>query len=204
MYAAFSITASESESLSFSLFNSLNACLRFLSADALTLLLLSHVLSLSIVLFMADVSGFPDESRFIGLMIVASPLSCMVSDVGAPVLVGSVPPSFENDLHSGPESDNISEITYPHFPQNLSPVTLSVNMPFFPQRPQTVSALIICKTKDKINITQFVSYKNRLISYFSWKYSKCKHYRAIIPYFVVIFTAKNLGSNSDAKKLTDQ
>jgi hypothetical protein len=63
------------------------------------------------VLFIADVSGFPEESLFIGLMIVARPLSCIASDVGAPVLVGSAPPSFENDLHSGPESCNVSVIT---------------------------------------------------------------------------------------------
>jgi hypothetical protein len=91
-------------------------------------------------------------------------MSCIVSDVGAPALALLPCSSCVKDLHSGPDSWDFSEITYPHFPQNLSPVTLSVNIPFFPQRPQTVSALIICKTKDKINITQFVSYKNRLIS----------------------------------------
>jgi hypothetical protein len=99
------------------------------------------------VLFIVDVRGFPEESLFIGLMIVASPLSCIANDVGAPVRVGSAPPSFENDLHSGPESCKVSVITKPHFPQNLSPVTLSANMEFFPQRPHVESALIISKTK---------------------------------------------------------
>jgi hypothetical protein len=69
-------------------------------------------------------------------MIVESPLSCIASDVGAPVLVGSVLPSFENDLHSGPESCNVSEITKPHLEQNRSPVASSVSKEFFPQRRQ--------------------------------------------------------------------
>ena len=81
---------------------------------------------------------------------VASPMSCIVSDVGTPVLVGSFPPSFGNDLHSGPVSLNFSDMTKPHFPQNSSPVTLSVNMPFFPQRAQLITELEFCKTKDSI------------------------------------------------------
>ena len=119
--------------------SSLNACLRFLSDDALTLLLLSQVLRRSIVLFIEVDNGFPDASLFRGLIIVASPLSCIVNDVGAPVRVGSAPPSFENDLHSGPASCKGSVITYPHIPQNHSPVTVSVVIPCFPQRPQSVS-----------------------------------------------------------------
>jgi len=39
-------------------------------------------------------SGFPEASLFIGLITVDNPLSCIVSDDGAPVLAGSEPPSF--------------------------------------------------------------------------------------------------------------
>ena len=100
----FSITASEIASLSFSRFNSLNACLKFRSTGSCTWLLLSQVLNLSMVLFIEAVSGLPEASLLTGLMIVAKPISCMVSDVGAPALVLSPCSSWVNDLHSGPDS----------------------------------------------------------------------------------------------------
>ena len=53
MYAALSVTASETESFSESLLSSLKACLRFLSWDSWTWLLLSHVLIRSTLDFMA-------------------------------------------------------------------------------------------------------------------------------------------------------
>src|SRR5579875_137496 len=136
MYAVFSITASERASLSFSLSSSLKACLKFLSTGSCTWLLLSQVLSLSIVLFIDAERGFPDASLSAGPMIVASPISCIASDVGVPVLLLSSCSSFENDLHSGPDSSTRSVITKPHPPQNISPVVLSVTMGPFPQRGQ--------------------------------------------------------------------
>jgi len=63
------------------------------------------------VLFIEDDRGFPAASRFAGLITVDSPLSCLVRDVGVPVLVVSVPPCVENDLRSGPESSVKSTIT---------------------------------------------------------------------------------------------
>ncbi len=36
--------------------------------------------------------------------------------------------SFENDLHSGPDSSTLSVITNPHLPQKFSPVFASVTI----------------------------------------------------------------------------
>src|SRR5437660_6481572 len=136
MYAVFSMTASESASLSFNLSSSLNACLKFLSTGSWTWLLLSQVRSLSIVLFIDAESGFPDASLSAGPIIVASPMSCIASDVGVPVLLRSSCSSLENDLHSGPDSSTRSVRTNPQPPQNISPVVLSVTIGPFPQRGQ--------------------------------------------------------------------
>jgi hypothetical protein len=95
------------------------------------------------VLFIDEESGFPEASLLNGLIIVARPLSCIASELGAPVRVGSEPPSFLNDLHSAPGSWDFSERTYPHFEQNRSPVTSSANKEFFPQRKQIKSGLDI-------------------------------------------------------------
>src|SRR5579864_667729 len=146
MYAVFSITALDSASLSFSLSSSLNACLKFLSAGSCTWLLLSHVLSLSMVLFIDADSGFPVTSLFAWPIIVASPMSCIASDVGEPVLLLSSDSSFENERHSGPVSSTRSEITKPHPEQNLSPVTLSVTSDFFPHRAHLAPTFRVCKT----------------------------------------------------------
>src|SRR5574342_342281 len=146
MSAVFSITASESASLSFNLPRSLNACLKFLSEDSCAWLLLSHVLRRSIVLFMDADSGFPVTSLFACPIMVASPMSCIASEVGEPVLLLSSYSSFENERHSGPESSTRSVITKPHPPQNLSPVVLSVSMEFFPQRAHLIPVLKVCKT----------------------------------------------------------
>jgi hypothetical protein len=86
------------------------------------------------VLFIEEDSGLPVASLLAGLITVDSPLSCIVSDVGAPVLAVSTPPCVENDRLSGPDSFTFSEITKPHFAQNCSPVTSSVSKEFFPQR----------------------------------------------------------------------
>src|SRR5713226_3424195 len=136
MYAVFSMTASESASLSFSLSSSLNACLKFLSTGSWTWLLLSQVLSLSIVLFIDADRGFPEASLSAGPIIVASPMSCIASDVGVPVLLRSSCSSLEKDLHSGPDSSTLSVSTKPQPPQNISPVVLSVTIGPFPQRGQ--------------------------------------------------------------------
>ncbi len=77
------------------------------------------------VLFIDAVSGFPVASLFWGLITVASPMSCMASDVGTPVRL-LFSPSFENDRHSGPDSSTLSVMTKPHFPQKFSPVLASV------------------------------------------------------------------------------
>src|SRR5690242_10905595 len=134
MYAVFSMTASESASLSFSLSSSLNACLKFLSTGSWTWLLLSQVLSLSIVLFIDADKGFPEASLSIGPIIVANPMSCMAKEVGIPARLLSSCSSFEKALHSGPVSSILSVTTNPQFPQNISPLELSVTMGPFPQR----------------------------------------------------------------------
>jgi hypothetical protein len=79
------------------------------------------------VLFIADVNGFPVASLFCGLMIVDNPMSCIASDVWTPALL-LFSPSFENDLHSGPDSSVLSVITNPHLPQKFSPVLASVTI----------------------------------------------------------------------------
>src|SRR5260370_6955221 len=133
MYAVFSMTASESASLSFSLSSSMNACLKFLSTGSWTWLLLSQVLSLSIVLFIDADRGFPEASLSAGPIIVASPISCIASEVGVPVLLRSSCSSLEKDLHSGPDSSTLSVRTKPQPPQNISPVLLSLTIEPFPQ-----------------------------------------------------------------------
>src|SRR5206468_2869695 len=65
---------------------------------------------------------------------LTSPMSCIASDVGVPVLLRSSCSSLENDLHSGPDSSTRSVRTNPQPPQNISPVVLSVTMGPFPQR----------------------------------------------------------------------
>ena len=70
--------------MSFSRFSSPNACLRFLSEASCIWLLLSQVRSLSMVERIDAVSGFPVASRLSGLITVASPMSCIVKDVGEP------------------------------------------------------------------------------------------------------------------------
>lgn len=159
MYAAFSITELDKDSLSFSVDISVSACLRFLSAFSFDLLLLSHVLSRVMVLFIDADNGVPDASLFEGLMIVDNPLSYIVSDVGAPVLVVFTLPGVENDFRSGPDSCDNSEITNPHFLQNLSPVVLSVIIVFFPQRLHIVSELMIVDAKILLG-DKIISYNN--------------------------------------------
>src|SRR5271169_2716386 len=117
MYAALSVTASDTESFSDNLLSSLNACLRFLSADSWTWLLLSHVLILSTLDFIAPESERPAASLFSPPIIVARPMSCIAIEVGRPVLLLSSFSSFENDLHSGPVSTVFSLTTKPHLLQ---------------------------------------------------------------------------------------
>src|ERR1051326_4743596 len=88
------------------------------------------------VLFMDAESGFPDASLSAGPIIVASPMSCIASEVGVPVLLRSSCSSLENDLNSGPDSSTLSISTNPNPPKNISPVVLSVPIGPFPQRGQ--------------------------------------------------------------------
>src|SRR5271169_884767 len=117
MYAALSVTASETDSFSDNLLSSLNACLRFLSADSCTWLLLSQVLILSTLDFMAPDNERPAASLFSPPMIVARPMSCIAIEVGSPVLLLSSFSSLENDRHSGPVSITFSLTTKPQLVQ---------------------------------------------------------------------------------------
>src|ERR671933_495583 len=130
------MTASPTASLSLSLSSSENAWRKLRSTGSCTWLLLSHVLSLSIVLFIEAESGLPDASLSTGPIIVASPMSCMASDVGMPVLLLSSCSSFEKARHSGPSSSILSLTTKPQLPQNISPLELSVTIDPLPQRGQ--------------------------------------------------------------------
>src|ERR687889_317690 len=130
----FSITASPTASLSFNLSNSLNACRKLRSTGSWTWLRLSQVLNLSIVLFIEADKGLPDASLSTGPIIVASPMSCIAREVGIPARLLSSCSSFENARHSGPVSSILSVTTNPQFPQNISPLELSVTMGPFPQR----------------------------------------------------------------------
>src|SRR5919205_4006135 len=128
------MTASPTASLSLSLSSSENAWRKLRSTGSCTWLLLSHVLSLSIVLFIEADKGLPDASLSTGPIIVASPISCMARDVGMPVLLLSSCSSFEKALHSGPSSSILSLTTKPQLPQNISPLELSVTIEPLPQR----------------------------------------------------------------------
>ncbi len=130
MYAAFSMTESASPILSFILLSSFSACLRFLSADVCACVLLSQVLSRIIELFIDADSGLPVASLSAAPITVERPMSCIVRDVPAPTLLLS-DSSFENDLHSGPDSSSFSAATKPQFLQNISPVASSVCIVFF-------------------------------------------------------------------------
>src|SRR3989337_3827743 len=59
-------------------------------------------------------------------------MSCIASEVGTPVLLLSSCSSFEKERHSGPDSSNLSVMTKPQLPQNVSPVLLSVTKRPFP------------------------------------------------------------------------
>src|SRR5919201_4008167 len=133
-YAAFSITASPTASLSLNLSNSLKACLKLRSTGSWTWLLLSQVLSLSIVLFIDADNGFPEASLSTGPIIVARPISCIASEVGMPARLLSSCSSLEKARHSGPVSSILSVTTNPQLPQNISPLELSVTIGPFPQR----------------------------------------------------------------------
>src|ERR671926_1881132 len=128
------MTASPTASLSLSLSSSENAWRKLRSTGSCTWLLLSHVLSLSIVLFIEAERGLPDASLSTGPIIVARPMSCMASDVGIPARLLSSCSSLEKARHSGPISSILSVITKPQFPQNISPLELSVTIGTFPQR----------------------------------------------------------------------
>src|ERR671927_774845 len=128
------MTASPTASLSLSLSSSENAWRKLRSTGSCTWLRLSHVLSLSIVLFIEAERGLPDASLSTGPIMVASPMSCMASDVGIPVLLLSSCSSFENARHSGPSSSILSLTTKPQLPQNISPLELSVTIEPLPQR----------------------------------------------------------------------
>nr|AIF23926.1 hypothetical protein [uncultured marine thaumarchaeote SAT1000_22_C02] len=64
---------------------------------------------------------------FVVLIIVESPISCIVIDVAEPTLLLSVP-SLANERHSGPPSVIFSVITNPQKLQNNSPVFSSVTI----------------------------------------------------------------------------
>src|SRR5438093_3136601 len=130
------MTASPTASLSLSLSSSENAWLKLRSTGSCTWLLLSQVLSLSIVLFIEAESGLPEASLSTGPIMVASPISCIASDVGMPARLLSSCSSFENARHSGPSSSILSLTTKPQFPQNISPLELSVTIEPLPQRGQ--------------------------------------------------------------------
>src|SRR3712207_2701696 len=130
------MTASPTASLSLSLSSSENAWRKLRSTGSCTWLLLSHVLSLSIVLFIEAERGLPDASLSTGPIMVASPISCIARDVGMPVLLLSSCSSFEKARHSGPSSSILSLTTKPQFPQNISPLELSVTIEPLPQRGQ--------------------------------------------------------------------
>src|SRR6266511_5238412 len=80
------------------------------------------------VLFIDADNGLPDSSLSMGPIIVARPMSCIARDVGMPALLLSSCSSFEKALHSGPVSSILSVITNPQFPQNISPLELSVTI----------------------------------------------------------------------------
>ena len=86
------------------------------------------------VLFIDEERGFPVESLFVGPIIVARPMSCIAKEVGTPARLRPSCSSFENDLHSGPDSDTFSVRTKPHLPQKFSPVFASVTSVAFPHR----------------------------------------------------------------------
>src|SRR5215216_778799 len=86
------------------------------------------------VLFIDADNGFPEASLSTGPIMVASPMSCIAREVGIPARLLSSCSSFENARHSGPVSSILSVTTNPQFPQNISPLELSVTIGPFQQR----------------------------------------------------------------------
>src|ERR671911_508174 len=86
------------------------------------------------VLFIEADNGLPEASLSTGPIMVASPMSCIAREVGIPARLLSSCSSFENARHSGPVSSILSVTTNPQFPQNISPLELSVTIGPFPQR----------------------------------------------------------------------
>ncbi len=105
-------------------------------------------------------SGLPEASLLMGLIMVASPMSCIVSEVGAPVLARSPCSSDTNDRHSGPVSCSFSVITNPHRGQNVSPDSLSVTS-FSPAHlGQTIAALIDIVVSRVMNFVLFMNQRD--------------------------------------------
>ncbi len=69
--------------------------------------------------------GFPDASQFAAPMLVAGPMSCTVSDVGAPAPAESVPPYFAKECRSGPVFSDTSDARPALFTESPASGTVS-------------------------------------------------------------------------------
>ena len=156
------MTASETVSLSENRRSSLNACLRFLSADSCTWLLRSHVLNLSTVDFMEPDNDLPDASLFMPPITVARPISCIVMEVGLPVLLLLSFSSLEKDLDSGPASTIFSFITKPQLLQKSSPLELSITISLLPHLGHLSSILSDFSSLEKLMLCDMLRYKSEI------------------------------------------
>src|SRR5712692_10118856 len=146
MYAALSLTACETPSLSVILSSSRMAMLRFFALLPKAGDLLSHFLSLSMELRMGESKVLPEASLFDLPIIVESPMSLYVIDMGAPPLALSSPFSSLKLRHSGPWSTECSVTTKPQLLHESSPVlasSTSVRLPHWGHLSETCSADVL-------------------------------------------------------------
>ena len=129
MYAVFSITASDSPSLSFNISSWEKACHKFLSVELRYRVRESHVLNLLKVECMCVSNFCPLASLSVFEIIVASPLSCFAREVGDPVLALFSCSSMVKARHSDLISSDFSVITIPQLLQTTSPDSGSVIIP---------------------------------------------------------------------------
>src|SRR5574338_614238 len=141
------------------------------------------------VLFMDDVSGLPDASLSAWPIIVASPMSCMASEVGVPVRVRFSPSSFEKERHSGPSSSTRSVATNPHVLQNISPVLPSVSIAPFAQRGHRSLFRAVCVIRCDPFFSSLYKYYTRFIYNDPSKNDFLVHFMPRLEMKVTIFRA---------------
>jgi hypothetical protein len=119
---------SDNASFVLSLSNTLKAYLNFLSTDSWLDFYSPISQSFNCISYCCSKWISSIGSLFWGLIIVASPISCIAKEVVVPFLILLYPSSLEKDLHSGLSCSVLSGAANPHFEQNISQVLESVKI----------------------------------------------------------------------------